>query len=82
MATSIEYNGYVITPTPRRRTEPPGWTLEVHLIPVGRKLGLRRCRTSNMYDSQEEAIAGCLELGRRIVDGRARPRPKDSDAAH
>jgi hypothetical protein len=81
MATSIEYNGYVITPAPRRRAEPPGWSLEVHISPVGRKLGMRRCRTSNMYDSHEEAVAGCLELGRRIVDGRATPRPKGSASA-
>jgi hypothetical protein len=76
MTTSIEYRGYVITPAPRLRREPPVWTLEVHITPAGRLLGKRRCRTKNTYDTQEAAIAGCLELGRRVVDGTAKLRPR------
>jgi hypothetical protein len=74
--TSIEYRGYMITPATRLRQKPPGWTLEVHIIPTGRLLGTRRCRTGNVYNTQEEAIAGCLELGRRVVDGTAKLRSR------
>ncbi|MBI3982469.1 MAG: hypothetical protein HY337_06125 [Gemmatimonadetes bacterium] len=76
MTDSIEYNGFVITPAPKQRREPPGWTLEVHITPAGRVLGKRRCRTGNTYDTEEEAIAHCFELGRRIVDNKVHPRSK------
>lgn len=76
MAASIEYHGHTITPTTRQRGNPAGWTLEVEISPVGRRLGTRRCRAGNRYTSQEQAVASCLEFGRRIVDGKMRPRPK------
>lgn len=76
MEASIEYNGFMITPTTRKRGKPASWTLEVEITPTGRRLGTRRCRAGNRYASQEEAVARCLEFGRRIVDGKMRPRSK------
>lgn len=76
MEASIEYHGYLITPATRRRGRPPVWTLEVHLTPVGRQLGVRRCRAGNTYASQEVAVERCLAFGRLIVDGKIQPRPK------
>lgn len=74
MANSIEYHGYVIESATRLRRKPPGWTLEVHITPAGRRTGARRCRAPNTYASQEVAVARCLEFGRRIVDGKLQPR--------
>ncbi len=70
MTDSIEYRGYVLEAATRQREKPAGWTLEVHITPVGRRTGLRRCRASNTYRSQEVAVARCLEFGRQIVDGK------------
>ena len=76
MAQSIEYNGHVITPATRLRGKTQGWTLEVHITAAGRRAGARRCRAGNRYATQEDAVAHCLEFGRRIVDGKIHPRPK------
>lgn len=78
MAQTIEYQGYTLTSATRLRNKPAGWTLEVHIKAVGRRAGLRRCRAPNVYATQAEADARCFEFGRRIVDGKLHPRPKDS----
>jgi hypothetical protein len=72
----IEYNGYVIESNTRRKREPAGWTLEVRITPAGRVTGARRCRAPNTYPTEEVAVARCLEFGRRIVDGKLKPRAK------
>jgi hypothetical protein len=72
MTNRIEYNGYVIEPTTRFQRKPPGWTLEVRLTPAGRRTGVRRCRAPDTFQSEEVAVARCLEFGRRIVEGKAR----------
>ena len=79
MASTIEYHGHVITPASRHRRRPPGWTLEVQIAAANRSTGIRRCRAPNTYPSEAEAIAHCLEFGRRIVDGKLKPRPKSSN---
>lgn len=76
MATSVEYNGHILTPATRHQVQPQGWTLEVHVKPVGRKLGGRRCRAPNLYSTEEKATKWCLEFGRRIVDGTVHKRVK------
>jgi hypothetical protein len=74
MSKRIEYNGYVIEPTTRLRSAPDGWTLEVRIIPAGRRTGMRRCRAPNTYATEELAVARCLAFGRQIVDGKLKPR--------
>lgn len=76
MSASVEYNGHILTPATRFQRKPEGWTLEVHIKPVGRKLGLRRCRAQNLYATEEKATEWCLEFGRRIVDGTLQPKKK------
>jgi len=76
MSKSIEYNGHVLTTATRFRRRPEGWTLEVHIKPVGRLGGERRCRAPNIYATEERATESCLTFGRRIVDGTAPPRKK------
>ncbi len=73
MSNTIEYNGYVIEPVTRLREKPAGWSLAVHITPVGRRTGVRRCRAPNTYKSEELAIRNCLEFGRQIVDGKLHP---------
>jgi hypothetical protein len=74
MPASVEYNGHILTPATRFRKQPKGWTLEVHIKPVGRKLGGKRCRAPNVYETEEHATERCLTFGRRIVDGKMLPR--------
>jgi len=76
MTASIQYNGFILTPATRFQRDPEGWTLEVHVKPVGRKLGGKRCRARNLYQSEDQATKWCLEFGRRIVDGTIQPRKK------
>jgi hypothetical protein len=78
MSTSIEYNGYVIQPATRLRVKPAGWTLEVTITPAGRRTGTRRCRAPNVFATEAQAIARCLQFGRMIVDGKLQPR-KDAE---
>jgi len=75
-AAALEYNGHILTPATRFKRKPGGWTLVVHIKPMGRKLGGRRHRAPNLYDSEEKATRWCLEFGRRIVDGKLHPRKK------
>ncbi len=74
MSNRIEYNGYVIEPTTKLKGQSDGWTLEVRITPAGRRTGARRCRAPNTYRSQAVAVARCLEFGRRIVDGKLKPK--------
>jgi len=77
MAASVQYNGHILTPATRFQNKPKeGWTLEVHIKPVGRKLGGKRCKARNIYANEEHATERCLEFGRRIVDGTIQPRKK------
>jgi hypothetical protein len=74
MSSTIEYNGYLIEPTTRLKNKADGWTLQVRITPAGRRTGVRLCRASNTYPSETVAHRHCLEFGRRIVDGKLRPR--------
>ncbi len=74
MNNRIEYGGYVIEPTTQRKSQAHGWTLQVLITPMGRSTGVRRCRASNTYESEAEAVARCYEFGRQIVDGKLKPR--------
>lgn len=74
MSNTIKYNGFVLEPVTRLREKAKGWSLAVHITPIGRRTGMRRCRAPNIYASEEAAILHCLEFGRRIVDGKMEPR--------
>ena len=74
MSNRVEYNGYVIEPTTRLKSKAAGWTLQVRITPAGRRTGIRLCRGSNTYPTEAVASKHCLEFGRRIVDGKLRPR--------
>ena len=60
MGASIEYNGHILTPATRHKRKPEGWTLQVHVQPVGRLGGLRKCRAPNLYATEAQAT----EIGR------------------
>jgi hypothetical protein len=74
MSNRIEYNGHVIEANTKLKSEPHGWTLEVHIAPVGSDQRVRRCRAPNTYPTEDVAVARCLEFGRQIVDGKLQPR--------
>ena len=76
MAASVEYHGHILTPATRHRRKPEGWTLQVHVQPVGRVGGLRKCRAGNVYATEAEATKRCIWFGQLIVDGKIHPRKK------
>lgn len=75
-AAGVEYKGHILTPATRHKRKPEGWTLEVHIQPVGRSMGGRKCRAPNLYATEEGATERCLHFGKRIVDGTLHPRKK------
>lgn len=74
MSKTIEYNGYVIESTTKRKDEPSGWTVEVRITPADGGAQARRCRGPNTYPSKEVAVRHSLEFGQRIVDGKLHPK--------
>jgi hypothetical protein len=77
MSTSVEYRGHILTPATRhRRKKPEGWTLQVHVKPIGRIAGVRKCRAPNLYSTEAEALERCVRFGKLIVDGKIHLRKK------
>lgn len=67
MVTAM-YKGYSITQRTYQIRGSNRWTVE---ILVGRHSRLRAFSDPATYATEAEAIAGCCEFGRRIVDGKA-----------
>ena len=64
------YDGYVITPRPCQLTENKRWTTKI-LIGKHSWAGVseKHCFDNRTFATKDEAIAHCLDFGRRIVDG-------------
>jgi hypothetical protein len=63
----VLYKGFIIT---ARRFQVRGsgrWTLD---LLIGRHTDLRAFSGPSTYPTEEAAITGCCEFGRRIIDGR------------
>lgn len=66
---AISYKGFAITPRTFQIRGSGRWTLD---LLIGRHRSLRSFSGPDTYSSQEAAIMGCCELGRRIIDGKIR----------
>lgn len=66
--TSVSYKGFAITPRTFQIRGSGRWTLD---LLISRRQGRSRAFTGpDTYSTEQAAIAGCSEFGRRIIDGR------------
>jgi hypothetical protein len=63
---SLPYKGYSITPRTFQVRGSGRWTLD---ILIARDRGYRAFSAATTYPTELTATAGCLALGRRIIDG-------------
>jgi hypothetical protein len=66
---SVSYQGFAITARTFQIRSSGRWTLD---LLIGRHRGLRAFSGPRTYATEESAITGCCEFGRRIIDGRVR----------
>jgi uncharacterized protein (UPF0128 family) len=65
----LSYKGFAITARTFQIRGSGRWTLD---LLIGRHQGLRAFIDAKTYPTEKLAMAGCWELGRRIIDGRVR----------
>jgi hypothetical protein len=63
----VLYKGFIITARTFQVRGSGRWTLD---LLIGRQTDLRAFSGLSTYPTEEAAIAGCCEFGRRIIDGR------------
>jgi hypothetical protein len=69
MSEEGQYKGFVIEADPEL-LETGQWStfVEIHRH-SGSRVSSRVFRESPTYETREEAVTGCLEFGKRIIDG-------------
>jgi hypothetical protein len=69
MSEEIQYKGFIIEADPEL-LETGQWStfVEIHRH-SGSRVSSRVFRESPIYKTREEAVAGCLEFGKRVIDG-------------
>jgi hypothetical protein len=65
----VSYKGFTITARTFQIRGSGRWTLD---LLIGRQGCLRAFSSPGTYSTEEAAIRGCFEFGRRIIDGRVR----------
>jgi hypothetical protein len=70
----VSYKGFAITARTFQIRGSGRWTLD---LLIGRHGDLRAFSGPKTYPTEESAIAGCCDFGRRIIDGRVRDRSVD-----
>ena len=65
----VSYKGFAITPRTFQVRGSGRWTLD---LLIGRHGGLRAFSGPRTYATEESAITGCCDFGRRIIDGLVR----------
>jgi hypothetical protein len=69
MSEEEEYKGFVIEPDPELlETELWSTFVEIHRH-GGSRASSRVFRESPTYKTREEAVTGCLEFGKLVIDG-------------
>ena len=70
----ISYKGFAITARTFQIRGSGRWTLD---LLIGRRGSLRAFSGPSTYSTEQAAIAGCCEFGRRIIDGKVWNRSVD-----
>ena len=65
----VLYKGFAITARTFQIRGSGRWTLD---LLIGRHTGLRAFSGPRTYPTEESAITGCCEFGRRVIDGLVR----------
>ena len=71
--SDVEYSGFTIRPAPMKLAESGKWTLEIYISrDTGAEIRERPFSFSaaNTFDTEDEAILLCINLGMRIIDGK------------
>jgi hypothetical protein len=64
--TAVAYKGFAITPRTFQIHGSGRWTLD---LLIGRHRRVRAFSGAETYATEQAAINGCCEFGRRIIDG-------------
>ena len=72
--TAITYKGFAITPRTFQIHGSGRWTLD---LLIGRHRRLRAFSGGDTYATEQAAIDGCREFGRRIIDGLVQEYPTE-----
>jgi hypothetical protein len=67
--TTLAYKGFAITARTWQIRGTGRWTLD---LLISRREALRSFSRPVTYATEDAAVAGCCELGRRIIDGTER----------
>ena len=69
MSEEVQYKGFIIEADPEL-LETGRWStfVEIHRH-SGSRVSSRVFRDYATYNTQEEAVTGCLEFGKRVIDG-------------
>jgi len=65
----VSYKGFTITPRTFQIRGSGRWTLD---LLIRRQSGARAFSGPTTYPTEEAAVVGCCEYGRRIIDGDVR----------
>jgi hypothetical protein len=64
--TGVRYQGFEIYPRTQQRVDTGHWITRTDIL---RTNTIRRYGASNTFATRDEAIARCIDFGRRIIDG-------------
>jgi hypothetical protein len=66
----IPYKGYLIEATPDQLADLMKWTLHLYIFRhSGGGVRSKDFSARNIFDTEEEAAAACVDFGKRIIDG-------------
>ena len=66
----VSYRGYVIRARPDQRRDTGEWTRNIQIWrDRGSELSARPFIVGGAFRTRDEAVAGCVQFGRAIIDG-------------
>lgn len=66
----ISYKGYLIHPAPYQLRDTGKWTIKLYISRrISRDIKEKAFSAANTFDTKEEAIQHCINLGRQIING-------------
>lgn len=71
--TSIEYKGYEIRAVPYQLADSGEWTVDILIVrDTGTEVKHRKFSASNTYETKDNAVRHCFNLGKQIIDGKVK----------
>lgn len=70
---SIRYKGYEVEAVPHKLADSGEWSTDIVIMrDRANNRKYRKFGASNTYKTQEEAVQHCFNLGKQIIDGKAK----------